>query len=74
MYSSRRVNGRTRKKLECVCVSMCVCSVDVCERNCVVSECERVNVVDLHICIYIFELDLHQYIVMVCVSQWKGYV
>jgi len=53
---------------------MCVCSVDVCERNCVVSECERVNVVDLHICIYIFELDLHQYIVMVCVSQWKGYV
>jgi len=50
MYSSRRVNGRTREKLECVRVSMCVCYVDMWEIECVVSECERANEADLHIC------------------------
>jgi len=49
MYSIRRHNGRTREKLECVRVSMCICYADVCKIVCVVSECERVNQADLHI-------------------------
>ena len=28
---------------------VCICYADVCERVCVVSECERVNEVDLHV-------------------------
>jgi len=34
-----------------------------------VNKCKRVNEVDLHIYIYIFEPDLHQYVLMVCVSE-----
>jgi len=32
---------------------VCICYADVCERVCVVSECERVNEVDLHVYIHI---------------------
>jgi len=43
MYLSRSVNGLTQEKLECVRVSMCICYEDMCERECVVRECEQVN-------------------------------
>jgi len=72
MYSSRLVNGRTRGKLECVRVSMCIFYVDVYERECVVSECERVNEVDLHISIHISARSTSIYTYGVC--EWKGYV
>ena len=34
-----------------------------------VSECERVNEVDLRIYSHIFDPDLHQYILIACVSE-----
>jgi len=49
MDSSGRVDGRIGQKNECVRLSMCICYVDVYERECVVSECERVNEVDLYV-------------------------
>jgi len=35
----------------------------------VLSECERVNEVDLRIYSHIFKPDLHQYILIACVSE-----
>ena len=43
VYPSRPVNGRIQEKLECVGLSMCMCYVDMFDRECVVRECERVN-------------------------------